>query len=140
MDSRTFARLMGIVFILVGILGFIPGLNRMHGQHEGLVVHGPGHGYLLGLFHVNLLHNLVHLLFGVAGLAAARSWSGARAYLIGGGVIYAVLWLYGLLIDEDSNANFVPVNDADNWLHLLLGVGMVGVGVALSRGRTADRV
>jgi hypothetical protein len=50
-----------------------------------------------------------------------------------------VLWLYGLIIDSDSAANFVPLNTADNWLHLLLGVGMVGLGVALSRTRDAGR-
>ena len=53
---------------------------------------------------------------------------------MGGGVIYLVLWLYGLLVDLDSSANFVPVNTADNWLHFLLGVGMIGFGLALSRG------
>jgi hypothetical protein len=54
-----------------------------------------------------------------------------------GGVIYLVLWLYGLIIDKTSNANFVPINTADNWLHFVLGLGMIALGVAL--GRTASR-
>ena len=92
---------------------------------------------LFGIFQVSILHNIVHLVFGVVGLAAARSALNARRYLIVGGVIYLVLWLYGLLIDQDSSANFVPVNSADNWLHLVLGIGMVALGFALGRSRTA---
>lgn len=88
---------------------------------------------LLGLFQVSILHNIVHLLFGVAGLAMARTTGAARTYLIGGGIVYLVLWIYGLIIDQASSANFVSLNSADNWLHLVLGVAMVGLGVALGR-------
>jgi hypothetical protein len=63
----------------------------------------------------------------------ARSVSGARNYLIWGGVVYAVLWVYGLLVGHGSPANFVPLNTADNWLHLLLALGMIGLGVLLGR-------
>jgi hypothetical protein len=80
----------------------------------------------------------VHLLFGAAGLLIARTPAESRKYLIGGGVVYLVLWIYGLVIDQESAANFVPVNSADNWLHLVLGVGMIALGVALGR-RTTDR-
>lgn len=68
-----------------------------------------------------------HLLFGVAGLALARTATSARFFLLGGGVIYVVLWIYGLLIDQHSMANFIPVNTPDNWLHFVLGVGMIAV-------------
>ncbi len=121
----------GIVFLAVGVLGFIPGITTDYdtmsfgGHHSDAM--------LLGLFQVSVLHNIVHLLFGLAGLAMARSFSGARTYLIGGGVVYLVLWIYGLLIDQTSSANFVPVNTADNWLHFFLGLGMVALGILLSR-------
>jgi predicted transporter len=82
---------------------------------------------------VSVLHNVVHLLFGVAGIAMSRTNAAARSYLVGGGVIYLVLWVYGLVIDQSSSANFVPVNTADNWLHFLLGVAMIGLGVVLAR-------
>ena len=88
---------------------------------------------LLGLFQVSILHNIVHLLFGVAGLAMARRADSARTYLIGGGVIYLMLWIYGLVVDKTSTANFVPVNDADNWIQLGLGLGMIALGVLASR-------
>jgi hypothetical protein len=94
---------------------------------------------LLGVFHVSILHNVVHLLFGVVGFVLARTVSGAIGFLIGGGAVYLLLWLYGVVIDHDSAANFVPLNTADNWLHLALGVGMVGLGLALRRGTTTGR-
>ncbi|GHE96516.1 DUF4383 domain-containing protein [Streptomyces fumanus] len=124
----------GAVFLLVGILGFIPGVTTHYSAMEFAAHHS--HAKLLGVFQVSILHNIVHLLFGIAGLLMARSAPAARNYLIGGGVIYLVLWLYGLIIDHDSAANFVPVNTADNWLHFLLGVGMIALGVLLTR-RTA---
>jgi len=132
------AALVGVVFLLVGILGFIPGITT--NLYDGLEFAGhEGDAKLLGLFEVSVLHNIVHLLFGVAGLALARTWAGARTFLIGGGAIYLVLWLYGLVVDQDSSANFVPLNDADNWLHFLLGVGMIGLGVVLGREVVRER-
>ena len=122
----------GVVFLLVGILGFIPGVTSNY-DSLGFAGHGSG-AMLLGLFQVSILHNIVHLLFGAAGIAMARSVPGSKNYLVVGGAIYLVLWLYGLLIGQDSAANFVPVNTADNWLHFILGVGMIGLGLALSRG------
>ena len=128
---QTAAAVVGAVFLLVGVLGFIPGVTTQYDQ-LGFAGHESG-ALLLGLFQVSVLHNLAHLAFGVAGVAMARSVSGARNYLIWGGAVYAVLWLYGLLVGHGSPANFVPVNTADNWLHLLLAVGMIGLGVLLGR-------
>ena len=127
---QTAALIVSGAFLLVGILGFIPGITTNYDQME-FAGHESG-AMLLDVFEVSVLHNIVHLLFGVVGLVLARTWSGARAFLIGGGVIYLLLWLYGILIDSQSDANFVPLNDADNWLHLGLGVGMFALGVLLS--------
>ncbi|MDT7578166.1 MAG: hypothetical protein QOH17_4499 [Pseudonocardiales bacterium] len=125
------AMIFGVVFLLVGILGFVPGITTNYDQ---LTFAGPMSGaMLLGLFAVSVLHNIVHLAFGVAGLALARTASGARNYLIVGGIVYAVIWIYGLLTDPMSSANFVPLNTADNWLHLILAVAMIGSGVLLGR-------
>ena len=130
------ATVVAAVFLLVGILGFVPGITTNYDQ---LMAAGHHSGsLLLGLFQVSILHNAVHLLFGVAGLVLARTAAGARNFLLYGGAIYLVLWVYGLVIDFDSAANFVPLNTADNWLHLVLGVGMIALGVLLSR-QTATR-
>lgn len=131
------AAAVGAVFLLVGVLGFVPGITSPYGDLQ-VAGHHSG-AKLLGIFEVSVLHNVVHLLFGVAGLAMARAWASARSYLIGGGVIYLLLFVYGLVISANSPANFVPVNSADNWLHLLLGLGMVVLGVLLSRARDTSR-
>jgi uncharacterized protein DUF4383 len=124
----------GAVFLAVGVLGFVPGITTNYDQLTFAGHHSDA--ALLGIFNVSVLHNLVHLAFGVAGIALARTFNGARSYLIGGAVVYLVLFIYGLVIDHDSSANFVPVNDADNWLHLGLAVAMIALGAAL--GRTRD--
>jgi hypothetical protein len=130
---RTAATAVAAVFVLVGILGFIPGITS---NYDALSFAGhESDAKLLGVFQVSVLHNIVHLLFGLVGLALARSASGARSYLIGGGAIYLVLWLYGLVIDHDGAANFVPVNSADNWLHFVLGLGMIALGLLTTRRR-----
>jgi type II secretory pathway component PulF len=135
---RLAAMVVAVVFLLVGVLGFIPGVTT---GYDGMTFAGhESTAMLLGVFHVSILHNIVHLLFGGVGLVMARTVAGARGFLIGGGVVYLVLWLYGVIIDHGSAANFVPVNTADDWLHLVLGVGMIGLGLALSRTRAvADR-
>jgi hypothetical protein len=126
------AALVGAVFLIVGIAGFIPGITT--NLYDGLEFAGhDGNAELLGLFQVSILHNLVHLALGVTGLVTAATWAGARAYLLGGGIIYLGLGVYGFIIDRDSSANFVPVNMADNWLHVVLGGGMVVLGVLLGR-------
>lgn len=122
------------VFVLVGVLGFIPGITTDYDRMEFA-----GHmseAELLGLFQVSILHNIVHLLFGAVGLAVGRTAVGARVFLIGGGAIYLVLWIYGLVVDKTSDANFVPLNSADDWLHLGLGIGMLGLGLILGAALT----
>ena len=128
---QTAALAVGAVFLLVGVLGFIPGITTDYGDME--FIGEDSEALLLGIFQTSIFHNIVHLLFGIAGLALARTWSGARAFLIGGGVIYLVLWLFGLLTDDEETINFIPVNTADDWLHFVLGVGMIALGVLFGR-------
>ncbi|MET0843470.1 MAG: DUF4383 domain-containing protein [Mycetocola sp.] len=122
----------GIVFLVVGVLGFIPGATT---NYEALLFAGSGSGALLiGVFQVSILHNIVHVLFGIAGVLFARTFMGARNFLIWGGVVYFVLWLYGLFTAGGTTpANFVPLNNADNWLHLVLAIAMVALGFLLGR-------
>jgi hypothetical protein len=129
------AAVVGATFLAVGVLGFVPGVTSNLGD-----IKFAGHeseAELLGLFQVSILHNVVHLLFGVIGLLAARGARTAVAFLVGGGAVYGLLAAFGAGIDHTSDANFVPMNGADNWLHLALAVGMVGVGVALGARESA---
>jgi hypothetical protein len=128
------AMVFGAVFLLVTVLGFIPGITT---EYDRLTEFGGVGALLLGIFGVNILENVAHLLYGVAGLVAASSWNASRAYFLGGGALYLVLWIYGLLVGEDSSANVIGVNTAANWLHFVLGVAMLGLGIVL--GRTGER-
>jgi hypothetical protein len=117
----------GAGFLLVGLFGFIPGITT---DYNAMTWAGhESEAMLLGMFQVSILHNLIHLAFGVAGLLMAWRFNGARAFLLGGGLIYALLWIYGLVISRETAANFVPVNNADNWLHFGLAVGMIALGL-----------
>ena len=135
---RAAAATVGAVFLLVGILGFVPGITTNADDIEFAGHESPAK--LLDTFQVSILHNLVHVAFGLAGLALARQARTAAAYLIGGGAIYLVLWLYGLLVERNSDANVVPVNQAADWLHLVLGIGMLALGLLGWRGLDRSRV
>lgn len=127
----------GFIFILIGVLGFVPGITA---NYEALYFSGyTSEAVLLGVFQVSILHNIVHLLFGVLGLIMARTHSLARIYLIGGGIVYFLLFIYGLIVPHHSEGNFVPVNTADNWLHLILAVVMVGLGLIFGNRTVSGR-
>ena len=134
--AQTLALVFGIAFLGVGILGFIPGITTDLGDIKFAGNDSPSE--LLGLFQVSILHNIVHLLFGIAGIALARTVDGAQKYLLWAGVIYIVLFLYGLFVSEGSDANFVPINNADDVLHLILGIGLL-VGWFVTRDEPSTR-
>ena len=84
---------------------------------------------------MSILHNLFHLLFGLVGLVLARTAEGAGTFLTGGGIVYLALWVLGAV----GVAGRLPANTADNWLHFLLGIGLLGVGFAAGRSRSRSR-
>jgi hypothetical protein len=128
---QSSAALAGVVFLLVGILGFVPGLTTHYGSLS-FAGHGSG-AMLLGVFQVSVLHNLIHLLFGVAALVLAKTADGARRFLIGGGAVYLVLWVIGLV----GAADWIPANTADNWLHFAFGATLIGLGLVAARASAA---
>ncbi|WP_229402418.1 DUF4383 domain-containing protein [Micromonospora okii] len=130
------------LFLLLGVLGFVPGITT---GYDDLSFAGHASGAkLLGLFQVSVLHNALHLGFGLVGLVMARSLAGSRLFLAGGGALYLGLWIFGLAVDlfaEHRAVNFIPLNPADNWLHLVLGFGMILLGLLLSnRAGTGGRL
>ena len=121
-DDRTLAQklafVFGIVFLLVGILGFIPGITE---NAPGDFAGENSEGSLLGVFQTSVLHNLAHLAFGI-GILAARKHSTALTYLLVGGIAYLGLFLIGILGAMD----WLPADDTDDWLHLALAAGLLG--------------
>jgi hypothetical protein len=125
MNTRTFAMIFGIVFLIVGAGGFIPGLTVMGGMgHPGDadVTMVSMFGYELKMFPVNVLHDIVHILFGIWGLLAARSLAGARTYFRAVAIIYALLTVMGFIPPLNTTFGLIPLYGADIWLHALLAI------------------
>ena len=122
MSLRVFARIFGVVFLLVGIAGFIPALAPAHSHPD--VTMNASMGMLLGLFPVNILHNIVHLLFGLWGLIAGASYAASRVYFRSVAVIYALLAIMGLIDAGNLHATFglIPLYGNDVWLHALIAL------------------
>jgi hypothetical protein len=138
MTVRTFALLYGIVFLLVGILGFVPGVTSPHEASDPATV--MDHGRLLGLFPVNTLHNIVHAVFGIWGIAVYRSAGGAVAYARAVAIIYAVLTVMGLVPGLDTVFGLVPLYSHDVWLHLVLAAVAAYFGFVRPRETVAPAV
>ena len=130
MSTQTFARIWGILFLIVGAAGFVPGLTSEH-YHPDVTLDA-GLGLELGLFPVNVLHNVVHLLFGVWGLLAARSMSAASTYGKVVAVSYGLLAIFGLIPAAKLWTTFglIPLYGHDVWLHALLAAPAVYYGFA----------
>jgi hypothetical protein len=108
------AQIFGVVFILLALVGFFYTGTSMETTT------------LLGLFPVNLLHNIVHLVFGIWGLMAARTFASAKTYAQIGGVVYLLLAVLGFVAPDGFG--LVPLGGNDIWLHALLGIVLAGVG------------
>lgn len=117
MGTRYFALAAGIVYVLVGVMGL---LNLGETQYTGApLTFTTGQGNLLGLFPVNLLHDIVHLAIGLWGIASYRSFSGSRAFARGLAVLYALLAILGLLPFSNTTFGLIPIFGNDVWLHAL---------------------
>ena len=121
---QRFAQVFGAVYLLVGILGFVPPL--LMGSLPGVI--GPFSGLLLGLFAVNWFHSLAHLAIGAVGLAVHRSFSASRAYALGIGVAYAALLLLGILSASVATlGGLLPLNGFDNVLHAVTALAALAI-------------
>jgi hypothetical protein len=128
MDDRSpaqlYALVFGVVLVAAGVLGFFYEASFDTGDDAQA-------DELLGVLAVNGWHNLVHIATGAIGLAVAGSYRNARAYALAFGVVYIVLGVVGLFMDDpDLLLDIVPINDEDNVLHLLIGVAGLGAGLA----------
>ena len=112
---KTAAMVFGIVFVLIGVLGFIPGITN--------------NGMLLGIFHVDTLHNIIHLASGAAALALMSSTANAKLYFQIFGVVYALVTILGFVQYNDTLLlGFLATNPADDFLHLVIAIASLYLG------------
>lgn len=136
MKVRYFALIFGIIYLLVGLMGLIPGLVS-DASNPGVNV-DVLNGTLLGVFPVNIIHTLIHLLIGLWGIMAYRSYDGSRSYARTTGIIFLILFVMGLIPGLNTLFGLTPLYGSDIWLHLLSGI--VALYFGLTAANTVDRV
>lgn len=120
MNTRRFALVLGIVYVLVGIVGFIPGLTTPPPANAPALAVNSNYGYIFGLFAVNIVHTLIHLVVGLWGILAYRSYGGAKAFARAIAIIFAILTIMGLIPGGlDTTFGLAPIFGADVALHAL---------------------
>jgi hypothetical protein len=137
---QRFAKVFGAIYLIVGILGFLPFLVVNDPAISAAAIGGPFTGLLINIFAVNWFHNLVHLLTGIAGLAVYRSSSASRAFASVLGVAYLALFIFGLIWGLHFLAGLLPLNWWDNGLHLttsIIAFGAFFLGRVTEPGRAA---
>lgn len=144
MKTRYFALVMGIVFLAIGILGFVPGLLTSPVGQPQLAVEA-GHGLLFGLFPVNVLHNIFHLIFGVWGVVVWKSFANSRTYSRTVAIVYAVLVVMGLIPVLNTFFGLIPLHGHIVWLHALIAIvaayfGYASVSTVETTGEPARRL
>lgn len=121
MGTRYFALIVGIVYVLLGILGFIPGITQSPGLNSALTVN-MAYGFLFTLFAVNVILNLLHVVVGLVGIGSYTSWSMARNYSRGLAILMAVVAIFGFIPVLDVFFGLIPFFGNEIWLHAITAV------------------
>jgi NAD/NADP transhydrogenase beta subunit len=126
--ARVYALAVGVVLVAAGIIGFF--YESAFTSDESV------RDAVLGILDVNGWHNVVHIATGLAGILCARALASARAYCLVFGIVYLLVCVWGFIVGNDGSIlSIVPVNTADNILHLLLAAGGFGAYAASAPGR-----
>jgi hypothetical protein len=132
--GQLFALVTGILFFVVGLSGYVPGLVKSAGSAEAMDVYQNGYGYLMGLFPINIFHNVVHISIGIAGLLGAISIGGARVFSRFLAIFYGALAVMGLIPYTNTTFGLIPIFGNDVWLHALFAVVAFYFGFVASPG------
>ncbi|MFL5871195.1 MAG: DUF4383 domain-containing protein [Solirubrobacterales bacterium] len=124
--ARLYCTLVGAVLVIAGIIGFF----YSAGFDTGTTGVAGDSDKVFGLLDVNGWHNLVHIALGLLALAVAGSPAGARAYCLGVGLLYVGLALWGFIDSDNIILGLLPLNTADDFLHLILGLTGLAAGAA----------
>jgi hypothetical protein len=133
MSVRYFALAIGVIFLAIGIMGFVDGFVQEPQADAPDLTVDQGYGDLMGLFPVNVLHNLVHLGSGLLGIAAYTRYDTSRLYARVLGVVYLLLTIMGLIPGLNTTFGLVPIFSHDIWLHGLIGLAALYFGFIAGR-------
>jgi hypothetical protein len=128
--AQVYALTLGVVLVAVGLLGFIvePSFGIGDSAQRGTLI----------AFDINGWHNVVHVLSGIAGIALAGTAAKARLYCIGYGIVYVLVTILGFVVgDGGLLLSIIPINTADNLLHL--AIAFTGIGIGLTSRTVAGR-
>jgi Domain of unknown function (DUF4383) len=134
--AQRFAQIFGAIYLVVGILGFLPFLVVHNPALTAAAIGGPFTGLLINLFVINWFHNLAHILIGVGGLVTFRDPAASSTYALVVGVAYLVLFILGIIFGLRFLGGLLPLNGWDHALHLLTALIAFGAFFA-SRGAPA---
>jgi hypothetical protein len=134
MTDRNIVRLLGVMFLAVGALGFLPIFVQPAPTATPELISTPGYGYLLGLFPVNMWHNLVHIAFGIWGILASQTVAGGSRYGRNIAVIYGALAVMGLIPGLNTMFGLVPLFGHDVWFH----AGIAATAAYIGFGRRSE--
>lgn len=138
MATRYFAIVAGFIYLAIGMLGFVPGLRELPPPQAPEVVIEAAHGYLFGLFPVNALHNIVHIVLGLWGILAFKTLASSISFAKGLAIIYAVFAVMGLFPVLNTTFGLVPLHSHDIWLHA--GTALIAAYFGWYRNRGTVRV
>ncbi|HEY7993108.1 MAG: DUF4383 domain-containing protein [Candidatus Eremiobacterales bacterium] len=124
--AKTIGMVFGWIYLIVGIAGFVPALGGSFSMTDGL---------LLGVAHVNVLHNIVHLVVGIAGVTMSRTDEGAGTFCKTFGVILLLIGVIGFITPDLFG--ILPIGGGDVWIHLITGAILAVAGFAAAPSRNA---
>lgn len=140
MTTKNFVLVAGLLYLLVGLLGFFPGLVAPPSADTPHIRVDTGYGYLFGLFPINIVHNLVHLGVGLWGISAYRSMSKSLSFARGLAIFYGALTVMGLIPGLNTTFGLIPIFGHDIWLHAISAAAAAYFGFGRSEAMSVERM
>ena len=128
MKTASFALVVGLAYLAAGLLGLVPVMLVPPPADAPPTTFAVLYGYLFGLFPVNILHSLVHIAVGIAGIAASNQSARSTGYARAVAILFGALAVLGLLPVTNTLFGLMPLQGGDVWLHGVTAVAAAYFG------------